>query len=540
MTINYSNNRNLAQPVPGTESGAWGTVLNNAVMGYLDNILGATQAITINSSDVNLTVDQWNNAAFNLTGTLTGNRSLVLPLNANSATVAVGGYCVVNNQTTGAFQVTVKTAASGSTGVTVPQGTTAILYSDTLNVVHADNSKLQIIPYSGNPNGNVAGTAASANNPPSVVWDFTGAIWYVCTTTGTTTTAVWTNLVASAAPAPAFEGYLTPVSNTPIITSDAIAATAIYYAPLDGSWTAIHNGSNIIPYRFSQMQLTLTSSQAANNIYDIFLAYNGGTPVIGTGPSWLGGTGGSITAGSCARGTGTGGTAIQRDSTTGLWVNAASMSLIWNTGSGNTTITVAAGQGIFLGSIFVDATAGQVTCHRSAGQNRKWGISNAYNRHSVRLIATDTTSSWTYNSATVRASNNAPSSFTGSSFNVGSGTSCNGINVFNCLAEEEATADINQQTNPTTVSSNASQTYVGVGWNSTTAFSGKVGSNGVSVGGAFTQWIGNNVGQYVAAPFLGVGVAVACESVPQGSGGGSGATFYGTNTNMQMVVGYEA
>lgn len=186
-----TNNRNLTLPLVGGDSGVWGTELNNGVMSYLDNILGATQAITINSSDVNLTVTQWNNAAFNLTGVLTGNRSLVLPLNANSATVAVGGYCIVANNTTGAFTITVKTAASGSTGVTVAQGTTAFLYSDTANVYNADSSKLQLIPFAGNPNGFVAGTAASLNNPPSVVWDYTNAALYFCTTTGNAAAAVW-------------------------------------------------------------------------------------------------------------------------------------------------------------------------------------------------------------------------------------------------------------------------------------------------------------------------------------------------------------
>lgn len=191
MTVNVTDNRNLSTPVTGTESGTWGNVLNSGVMAQLDLILGATQPITINSSDVSLSIPQWNNVAINLTGVLTGNRNLVLPLNANSATVAVGGLFVVQNNTTGAFNVTVKTIASGSTGVTVAQGKRALLYSDTVNVWNADDAKLQIIPFAGNPNGFVAGTAASVNNPPSVVWDYTNAQQYFCTTTGVAAVAVW-------------------------------------------------------------------------------------------------------------------------------------------------------------------------------------------------------------------------------------------------------------------------------------------------------------------------------------------------------------
>lgn len=44
----------------------------------------------------------------------------------------------------------------------------------------------------GNPNGSVAGTASSSGVLPSMCWDRTNAVMYVCTTTGTTTTAVWT------------------------------------------------------------------------------------------------------------------------------------------------------------------------------------------------------------------------------------------------------------------------------------------------------------------------------------------------------------
>ena len=44
----------------------------------------------------------------------------------------------------------------------------------------------------GNPNGQLAGTAGSATIPASVAWDYVNDVLYVCTTTGTSTTAVWT------------------------------------------------------------------------------------------------------------------------------------------------------------------------------------------------------------------------------------------------------------------------------------------------------------------------------------------------------------
>jgi hypothetical protein len=45
---------------------------------------------------------------------------------------------------------------------------------------------------SGNPNGQLAGTASSSGVLPSMAWDRTNAIMYVCTTSGTSSTAVWT------------------------------------------------------------------------------------------------------------------------------------------------------------------------------------------------------------------------------------------------------------------------------------------------------------------------------------------------------------
>lgn len=54
--------------------------------------------------------------------------------------LSVGGHFIVDNETTGAFTVTVLTAATGSTGVVVPQGGRTELYSDTVNVWYADDA----------------------------------------------------------------------------------------------------------------------------------------------------------------------------------------------------------------------------------------------------------------------------------------------------------------------------------------------------------------------------------------------------------------
>lgn len=79
------------------------------------------------NSNVVLTAAQAGVGVLELTGALTGSISVIVP--------ASSGRWVVSNRTTGAYQVTVKTAAG--TGIAVTQGANTILWSDTVNVYDA-------------------------------------------------------------------------------------------------------------------------------------------------------------------------------------------------------------------------------------------------------------------------------------------------------------------------------------------------------------------------------------------------------------------
>lgn len=188
VTDNYS----IVLPTVGGDSGTWGGIQNNGIFSPVDAILGANLPVTINASDVNLTTTQFQNAIFVLTGVLTADRSLIIPLSPNSATLACGGRLVVVNNTTGNFNVTVKTIAAGSTGVVVPQGFTAFLYSDKTNVGYASNGLPGFAKaIAGTPNGTLGGTAGSVNTNASLAYDYTNNILYVCTTSGAAGVAVW-------------------------------------------------------------------------------------------------------------------------------------------------------------------------------------------------------------------------------------------------------------------------------------------------------------------------------------------------------------
>jgi hypothetical protein len=79
------------------------------------------------NSDVTLSATEYNNTVQEFTGLLTGNINIILP-------TAVALYYVTNS-TTGAYTLTMKTAAG--TGTAVAQGTSNIAYCDGVNVVLA-------------------------------------------------------------------------------------------------------------------------------------------------------------------------------------------------------------------------------------------------------------------------------------------------------------------------------------------------------------------------------------------------------------------
>lgn len=354
----------------------------------------------------------------------------------------------------------------------------------------------------GSPNGNLAGTAGSGAIPSSSVWDRTNNILYICTTTGNAAAAVWTavNAASAAAIVPTPQGYLTLTSATPIITADVTGSTAVYYTPLNGNIVPIYNGSTFTPTTFAELTMTLTSSQAASTIYDLFVFSNAGVVTIAVGPAWT-----TSTAAAGARGTGAGTTQLQRIN--GILVNAVQVTAK----NSATTYTIAANQGTFVGSLFMDSAAGQVTCHRSYGQSRKWGVSNAYNRVPTILKGGDGTASWNYGTGTIRASNAAAT---------------NNATVFQCLAEE--IVDVSFIQNVVGASGSTTPNSNGIGWNSTTAYTGMAGTgstNAVQTG----EW--NSASRYIAAPFLGINVA---QSLEKGFGGTT--TFNGTELNMLLTA----
>jgi hypothetical protein len=170
MTVNYTTNLALGQPVTGTESGTWGDDVNNSVTSYLDIAIAGGLSVSITTTDVTLTLTQGTSSAtnigsttaqyaiLNVSGAMTAARNLILPSSSRQY--------VINNNTTGGYALTVK--GSATSGVTMVNGEKAHVFWN-----GSDYAKL-----SNTPGG--AGTFSSITNTGltsgRVVYSTTGGL----------------------------------------------------------------------------------------------------------------------------------------------------------------------------------------------------------------------------------------------------------------------------------------------------------------------------------------------------------------------------
>ena len=503
-------NKGYTYPAHGGAVNAWDTPLNQN-FDLIDLNVGGYWAATISSTIVGVTYYSSGAAASSTAATLTISTSLAANLNYEfSGTLtqnlqvvmpSEGALYTFKNNLSGSF--TMEVGTSSSAGVIIQPGGSNVVACDGTIIYLADSNQgsAQFDSYLGNPNGFVDGVVASVNGGlTDPVWDVTNRQLYITTSSSNSS---WAPQLPRLTP----EGILTANNSTtsPVVTSDT-TATTIYYTPYSGNWTVLSTGTILFPYQFSQMSLALTAAQAANQIYDIFMWWNGGSPIIGTGTAWS-----TATAGSGSRGSG--GSTTQLARLQGILVNANAMNLF----NGASTYACPANEGVYLGSIFMDSSAGAVTCHRSTGQSRKWGVWNNYNRGPVNLILTDSTSSWTYGSATWRQSN---------------GSTANVCQTFFGLSEVSAVVTFDQLmlgVNGTNV-----RASIGIGVNSTTDPT-MLGSGGTVKRNSDTYYAVGRASA-VLTPRLGLNNINAIESVPDAAN----TSYLGGAGDMIMSVGYLA
>ena len=207
MTVNYTTNLSLGQPVTGTESGTWGDDVNNAVTSYLDIAIAGSLALTSASFTANaltLANTQGTSSATNIGAPNASSQwtaqYYVLRLSTLSANVTITApsvsktYLVVNADAT--YSATIK--ASGQTGISVAAGERATVYYNGTDYIKVTSSVVS----------NLTGTLPVANGGTGVT-----------TSTGTGSVVLSTSptLVTPALGTPA-SGVLTNATGLPLTT----------------------------------------------------------------------------------------------------------------------------------------------------------------------------------------------------------------------------------------------------------------------------------------------------------------------------------
>ena len=154
MANSTSASLKLTVQTTGENSGTWGAftnsnllVLEQAIGGYAGIALNATTGATLTFS--NGIVSNGKNQVIKLTGTITTNVNVIIP-------DSVEKTYIVENATSGAFTVTVKTTSGTGFTFGTTEKTRAIVYSDGTNVVEVINNTQNLLDLANvaNTNGN--------------------------------------------------------------------------------------------------------------------------------------------------------------------------------------------------------------------------------------------------------------------------------------------------------------------------------------------------------------------------------------------------
>ena len=161
MTTAYTPILQLALPVTGELNGTWGDVVNNNITSMVEQAIAGLA-----------TINTWTTASHTLTtadGTTDEARCAILQCSGApgaAATVICPAFSkvyIIKNSVTGGYAVTLKTSAG--TGISVPNGGTALLYCDGTNVVSG-----------GGLNGDVVGPASATDTAIATFDGVTGKL----------------------------------------------------------------------------------------------------------------------------------------------------------------------------------------------------------------------------------------------------------------------------------------------------------------------------------------------------------------------------
>lgn len=260
---------------------------------------------------------------------------------------------------------------------------------------------------------------------------------------------------------PVIGGRLSLASGVPVMTSSISASGTVYFTPYIGGTMPVWLGSLFGSMYFTELSQALSdttkspSAAVANALYDFFVWNDAGTPRLSRGPTW---TSGATAGSNTTRGSGAGSTAIYRPY--GLQVNQ------YDIANGPK-----ANYGVFVGTGVTDASGATMTwlfgTAAANGGGARFGLWNNFNRRPFVTQVSDTTASWPYALATVRAAH---------------GSSTFRVTLVSGLPEDAFEGEYSSSM----TAGSAGYGIVGVGIDTTTAFSGPAGygPNASAVGSA--------------------------------------------------------
>lgn len=132
MATVFTSNLRLALPTTGAEAGSWGTTVNDGITTLVDTAITGLASLSMTTADYTLSTangatDEARCMFLTIGGTPGAARNIIVP--------ALSKLYIVYNNSTGGYAQTVKTSAG--TGISVPNGSRAVLYCDGTNVVTA-------------------------------------------------------------------------------------------------------------------------------------------------------------------------------------------------------------------------------------------------------------------------------------------------------------------------------------------------------------------------------------------------------------------